>query len=133
MSELRLIRRGRSSRRPRRCDQRGMGILEVLIALLILGITVGGIATATMTAGGVGKSANEEARLNVLMTAFGEAVKALPYEMCAPPSYYDAEFRAAETLLPSHIRRLIDTEGAALEVRSVSTCRIFALPPLRWR
>ena len=110
----------RSTRTARRADQRGMGVLEVLIALLILGITVGGIATATLTAGGVGKDANKEARLNVLMTAFGEAIKALPYEMCALPTHYESEFRAAETQLPAHIRRLIDTEDATLEVRSVS-------------
>ncbi len=120
MTRRRTTLRSTSDRRPRRSDQRGVGLIEVLISLLILGITVGGIATATISAGGIGEDANKEARLNVLITAFGEAVKALPYQMCATAGHYDAEFRAGETLLPTHIQRLIDTEDADLFIDAVS-------------
>lgn len=113
MSVLPIRRPNRRSR-----DQRGLGTIEVLIAMVILSITVGGIATASITAGGVGKKANQEARLNVLMTAFAESVKALPYESCATSSVYQGEFDSSEYGLSAGVRRLTDTEGATFVVEA---------------
>ncbi len=50
--------------------------------MLVLAITVGGIAVASIGAGRISKTANTNARLNVAMTAFAEVVKSLPYDDC---------------------------------------------------
>lgn len=62
--------------------------MEYLVALTVLSITIGGIAYATLGAGDVGKAGDKNARLNALVTSFGEAVKALPYQDCAGGSAY---------------------------------------------
>lgn len=97
-------------------DQRGVSLLEFLIALVVLTLTVGGIAAATMTSGNAGKQANDTARLNVLSTAFGEAIKALPYTVCAEADDYQNLFDESETALPVPAEQLT---GATLTVVDV--------------
>lgn len=77
-----------SSEPTRRRGQRGVAMMEYLVALVVLSITIGGIAYATLGAGTVGQAGGRNARLNVLVTSFGEAVKALPYEDCALDTSY---------------------------------------------
>jgi PKD repeat protein/Tfp pilus assembly protein PilV len=115
MSAVRLVAAAR--RGPTR--QGGFALIEFLAAMVVLSITIGGIVAATMTAGNVGKIANTDARLNVLMTAFGEAVKALPYETCASATVYQQSFDSSEAGLPDDAEDLRNAENATLTIVDV--------------
>jgi prepilin-type N-terminal cleavage/methylation domain-containing protein len=103
--------------RRRRPDQRGVTLVEILVAIAILGITVGGITlAATATSRSAGSSGTIE-RADSLLTAFGEAVKNLPYIPCATPDYYGELFHQSETSLP--VPRDMTRTGATFQVTSV--------------
>lgn len=67
-------------------------MIEFLAAMLVLAITVGGIAAASIGAGRISQTANRNARLNVAMTAFAEVVKSLPYVGCTDSDVYQNAF-----------------------------------------
>jgi prepilin-type N-terminal cleavage/methylation domain-containing protein len=104
--------------RRRTADQRGVTLIEVLVAVAILALTVGGIsmATSVMTKGS--GSANQSARDALLLTAFGEAIKALPYQPCVGPAEYQHAFDVSDAA-NDHDRKLSDARDATLTVVTV--------------
>ncbi len=107
--QSRLVRRG----------QAGVSLLDILIGITILLITVGGIASASMTAGGISTKAKDTARINVLLTAFGESVKNLPYQDCVAPDRYQADFDNLEDALGQEAQKIVGVLNATLTVESV--------------
>lgn len=84
----------RTRRSNRRSDQRGIATIEFLAAMVVLSLTVGGVLMATLTAGRISEDGNRRARLNVLMTSFAEAVKALHYDDCTVAGQYQNLFES---------------------------------------
>lgn len=106
-----------------RSDQRGIATIEFLAAMVVMFFTVGGILAASFAAGVIGDRGNLEARRNVLMTAFSEAVKALPYEDCTDSdgSTYQTAFENSEALV-AHDEDLRNAKDAdALTIAQVNT------------
>lgn len=97
-----------------------MTLIEVLVAMAILGLVIGGILSATLTANTAGSTANKNARLNVLMTAFGESIKNLNYADCADAARYQTDFDTAEDSLPDDAEDLRTALGATLTVELVT-------------
>ncbi|HTO01338.1 MAG TPA: PKD domain-containing protein [Microthrixaceae bacterium] len=100
--------------------QAGTSLLDILIGITILLITVGGIASATMSAGGLSTKASDTARINVLLTAFGESLKNLPYQDCATADRYQVDFDNLEDALGQTARKIKGDLNAALTVESVA-------------
>lgn len=108
-------------RRPllaRRSDQRGLTLIEVLVAVAVLMITATGLMVAIITSMRVSAEANLNARMNVLTTAYGEAIKNLPFEQCATTDQYNADFQGADAW-PAESASLQLELDAVLSVRSV--------------
>lgn len=99
--------------------QAGISMIEILIGLLILGMTVGGIAAATNTTSSTAQLVNNSARMNILMTGFGEAIKALPYQNCALPSQYQQVFDTGEAALPDETQQIQNASDATLEILDI--------------
>jgi len=98
--------------------QAGVGLMEVLVAIILMGVVAGGIVGMTLTTLHVGAQARSVARLNTLTTSFGEALKALPYRECASAAEYRSAFEAADAAAREpHLR---DAPGATFRVRSVA-------------
>lgn len=109
MNALIRLRRTRGG-----CNQSGIATMEFLAAMVVLVFTATGVLAATMAAGFIGENGNQKARANVLITSFGEAVKALPYEPCADSTHYQHEFE-----LDSNTADLRDTPQANLQIVDV--------------
>lgn len=95
--------------------------MEFLAAMVVLFFTVSGILAASFAAGLIGNKGNQEARRNVLMTAFSEAIKSLPYENCTATdgSSYQAAFESGESKVPVS-EDLRNAEDATLKVANVN-------------
>lgn len=106
--------------RPRACcDQSGITLIEVLVGLAVLAITLGAVLSATLTSTRGGSTNSRVARMNVLLSAFGEAVKNLPYEPCATAAEYQGVFDKSEDALQNTDQDLRDTPNAELKVLEV--------------
>lgn len=99
--------------------QAGVSLLDILIGITILMIMVGGIAAASMTAGAVSTSSADTAKINVLLTAFGESLKNLPYHDCATPGLYQNDFDNFEGAFPADAQLIKDQLNATLIVDQV--------------
>lgn len=116
---LRLSNRLRQRRRTS-TDMRGVTLIEVLVAVTILTVMVVGIGMATVTLNRAGESATSIARRSALLTAFGEAIKNLPYQDCASNVDYQNSFDAAEGALSDANEDLRQALGASLVVTATS-------------
>lgn len=112
---IRLAQRGAARR-----NQSGVTIIEALVALGVFTILVGGVLAAAYTSNTASASATTISRLNTVVTAFGEAIKRLPYQACGDADTYEQAFAAAEEALPPEVQRLRDTIRAELEIVDVS-------------
>jgi len=65
-----------------RSDQRGAALMEVIVAILLIGIVGAAVVTTTLTSLRAGVVARTEAQLNALSTTYGEALKAVSYRPC---------------------------------------------------
>lgn len=99
--------------------QAGVSLLDILIGIAILTITVGGIASASMTAGTVSTSARDQARINVLLTAFGESIKNLPYQDCATADRYQLDFDNLEDATHQATQKIRADLNATLAITNV--------------
>jgi len=119
-----VIGAGRSPRAPRRArrGEAGVTLIEVLIAVVLIGLTVGGIVAATTTLSASSGSTNRLERADVLLTSFSEAVKNLPYVPCAEVADYQAAFDHAEANLSDADQRLLQVSGDDATVLSVDSC-----------
>lgn len=88
------------------------------MAIAVLAIIMGGV-TAMFTVTRAGGAANRNERVDVLLTAFGEAVKNLPYVPCADAAGYQGPFDAAEAAAPAP-KRIAQSTDATLSVDSVA-------------
>ncbi len=96
-----------------------MTLIEVLVALAILGITVGAILSATLTTTG-GSSVNSRiSRMNALLSAFGESIKNLPYQTCALAGDYQLAFDQADNALGNDDQELRKTLNATMTVDNI--------------
>jgi prepilin-type N-terminal cleavage/methylation domain-containing protein len=111
-----------------RTGQGGVTLIEVLVAVVILGMTVAGVSAMTGVMTRAGGTANQNERAQVLLSAFGEAVSNLPYIPCAgahlisgQPSYdnYQDSFDQTEDALSEHDRNLRNATHATLTVVTV--------------
>ena len=116
MASMVLPRRARGP--VARGDDGGFTLIEALVAVAILSIIVVGIATGTSTAARASDSDNGLTRADVLLTGFGEAVKALPYVKCAGTNDYQQAFDRGEQAVAAP-RRLAKTAGTTLAVAAV--------------
>ena len=88
------------TRRPHSADERGVTLIECLVAVAILTTVVLGIAQATTTASNASTSVSRSQRLSVALTAYGEALKNLPYRPCPVlPTQYQADLTASQAAL----------------------------------
>lgn len=92
--------------------------MECLVAIAVLGIMVGGI-TAMATASRATTTANRSERVDLLLTAFGEAVKNLPYVPCSTGGDYQTAFAATEGAQPA-IERIVQAGSVTLTVGTVA-------------
>ncbi len=84
-----------------RHDERGVTLIECLVAIAILSIMAIGIGAATQSATTGGSAINWSERLDVQLTAFGEAIQNTKYVDCAGPGVYQFEFNNDQYALPS--------------------------------
>lgn len=110
-------------RRTTASDQRGIATIEFLAAMVVLFLTVSGVLAASFSAGMIGTQGNQQARRNVLMTAFSEAIKALPYDNCTATdgSVYQAAFNSGESKVPANEDLRNARDANQLQVVSVAT------------
>jgi PKD repeat protein len=88
-----------------------MGLVEVLVSILFIALLVGAITAGVLTVTRASSAANGEARANVLVTGFGEALKQLSYRQCSAGDLatiyqaayedYDVELEEWERLVPA--------------------------------
>lgn len=102
----------------RRRGSAGFTLIECLVAIVILAILMGGI-TAMATVSLSSSSANRSERVDLLLTAFGESVKNLPYVPCSNGSDYQIAFDATESGQAA-ISRIVQASAVTLTVGSVS-------------
>lgn len=96
-------------------------MIDVLIGLLILILTVGGVIAATFTTGRSSSRGNTHSRMNSAITAFGEALKSLPYIECASTADYDTAFNEAEEDLRDPESSLLFSSNISLTILNVET------------
>ena len=106
----------------RRRTNGGFTFVEVLVAIAVLGILVGGLATATMTNTTAAASINRRERIDVLLTSFAELVKALDYQRCPDPagSTYGELVAANLEIMSEADAALVRDGDVKLEVTSIS-------------
>lgn len=104
-------------RRVRSGGQGGFTLVEAMVAMVILGLIFTGVV-AMSTVSTASGSANRTERVDVLFSAFSEAIKILPYVPCAQAAEYQAAFDAAEAAAPSD-RKLLQSSDASLTVVDV--------------
>lgn len=98
-------------------DQRGTSLVEVLVGLVVMGLTIGGLLAATSTGVLSGASSRALARANSLLTSFSESIKSLPYNVCATASTYQSAFESTDAVGPAE--RRLSRPGVTLRVTDV--------------
>ena len=96
-----------------------MTLVEVLVALTVLGILASSGTLGLMTLMRTSTQADLQSRTDALLSGFGEALKQLDYVPCASGVEYEQGFQAAETASPAD-ERLIQRTDASVEVDSVN-------------
>lgn len=97
-------------------DHRGVTLLEILVAVFVLGLLAVGIGAATISSNKAAAGANVIARRNALLTAFGESLKNLPYQKCATNGDYQSKFDTTEGALSDANQDLRQALNATLTV-----------------
>ena len=110
---------GAARRRERIHTQGGTTLVEVLVALTVLGILASSGTLGLMTLMRTSTQADLQSRTDALLSGFGEALKQLDYVPCASGVEYEQGFQAAETASPAD-ERLIQRTDASVEVDSVN-------------
>ena len=113
--------------------QAGYSLVEVLVSIVLISLLIGAIAAGVLTVGRASASANGEARANVLVTAYGEALRQLSYRQCSDAGSvgdladiyeaayrdYDAELEEWQRLIPSGST---ETSAEVISVDTVGGC-----------
>lgn len=105
--------------------------MEILVAIVIISLSSTSVAMAVFGSLRGGSIARERADLNVLITSFGESIKALPYYVCGTPDDYWNAFSVLEDSLDDHAFRLQGKLDATLKVDDVQDNGPEALCPGR--
>lgn len=121
---FRMVRgRGNSSLDVRRNSsvrgQAGFGLIEVLVGIMVLTLTVGGVIAATFTSSRLSVVGNTEGRLNNAVTAYGEALKAIPYIDCATVADYEDSLTQIEDELTDEQSQLLNSPSLSFRVLNV--------------
>lgn len=106
--------------------QRGMALIETLIAVVITGLIVGAVTQGILTSMRVSTENNSIQRAEVLLTSFGEVIKQLPYESCASPARYLEVFRDYEDDIDP-AKRLERPPIATVDITNVECARTGSL------
>ena len=94
-------------------DQRGFALIEVVVAMMIIGLLVGALTTGLITTMRSASSANKVARSNVLLTSFEETLQQIDYRPCTDGdvvALYTAAFNDYESGLPA-AQRIVGPSG----------------------
>lgn len=104
-------------------SQRGDSLIEVLAAMIIIGILIGALAALLATSSATTSQSYRTGRLNVALAGMSEVVKSLDYVRCAAAADYQTAFDDNETAAKLASQQ-IDQRGSAVTftVSSVSGC-----------
>ena len=111
--------RGKPARGHHRSGESGFSLIEVLVALVVLGILSSAGTLGLMTLMRTSSQADLQSRADALLGGFGEALKQLDYVACATGGEYQQAFNASETASPNP-ERLIQRPDASVHVVSVN-------------
>lgn len=101
-------------------NQGGFSLVECLVAIALMGIMLAGVMAATVTSTkGAGTNSTTQ-RINVLLTAFGEALKRLDYIDCGTATEYQHEFDSGEALLSQQAQLIQDDLKATLSITGIT-------------
>jgi prepilin-type N-terminal cleavage/methylation domain-containing protein len=110
--------------------QDGVTLLEVLISIVLIAVMLAAASSGVVVLISSSNTANQEARANVMLTAFGDTLKALEYVECSKgskaevASAYNDLFDAYEDSLPvdDQLERPGKREEAQVEAVEWSSC-----------
>lgn len=100
-------------------DQHGFSLVDVLAAIVFLTLTVGGVMAATFTASRIAVTGNTEGRMNNAVTAYAEALKAIPYINCATVASYEDAFNEVEDELGASDSQLLNSPYISFQILDV--------------
>lgn len=106
---------GRSTR-----SQSGLSLIETLVAIALIGIVLGALATGIITSMRSSTAVNTAQRADVVLSSFSESVKQLPYEACLDTAYYQGQYDKYEQALADAGKPVLSGPNTQVEVVKVT-------------
>lgn len=106
---------GRSTR-----SQSGLSLIETLVAIALIGIVLGALATGIITSMRSSTAVNTAQRADVVLSSFSESVKQLPYEACLDTAYYQGQYEKYEQALADAGKPVLSGPNTQVEVVKVT-------------
>ena len=101
--------------RPAR-SQSGLSLIETLVAIALIGIVLGALATGIITSMRSSTAVNTAQRADVVLSSFSESVKQLPYEACLDTAYYQGQYEKYEQALADAGKPVLSGPNTQVEV-----------------
>lgn len=86
------MHRTRCVQRRQNLDERGVSLIEVLIALFLISVLVIALVNGLLTSTKATTVSNRSQRTGAALTSFGETLRQMDYKECADAAWYQADY-----------------------------------------